>query len=65
MNDRITELETQFAFQEDTLAELNKVITNQQQQIDRLRDVFEELNLRLKSLSDGVGSDENEPPPHY
>lgn len=67
MTDRLTELETQFAFQDDTISELNRIVTDQQEQIDRLREQVEQLHERLMSLAQTVAEpQENEPPPpHY
>ncbi len=67
MDDRIAEVETRIAFQENTLQDLNDVIVQQQKQIDQLtRDL-----MRVKSLLDNlsaspVADEKTEPPPpHY
>ncbi len=68
MNDeRIIELEIKAAYQEDLLQELNKIVADQQQQIDRLEATCRMLNERIKSLSTAGGTGENieEVPPHY
>jgi len=67
MNERITELETQLAFQDDTINELNRAVTDQQNQINNLKAQVELLHKKLQSLSESVVlHDENEaPPPHY
>jgi len=68
MNDeRIIELEIKAAYQEDLLQELNKIVSTQQQQIDRLEATCRMLNERIKSLSVESGPRENvdEVPPHY
>lgn len=68
---QLVELQTQFAFQEDLLRELNEVIVRQQQQIDALE---RELNIhrdKLVHLLDNlpekgaVGNPLDERPPHY
>ena len=66
-DDRIIELEIKAAYQEDLLQELNKIVSQQQQQIDRLDETCKLLNDRIKSLSIDSGSGENieEIPPHY
>jgi len=66
-DDRIIELEIKVAYQEDLLQELNKIVSQQQQQIDRLEAICKLLNERIKSLSTESGSGENveEVPPHY
>jgi SlyX protein len=67
-NDRIIELEIKAAYQEDLLQDLNKIVGQQQQQIDRLEATCKLLNERIKNLSTGTGGgSENvdEVPPHY
>lgn len=67
-NDRIIELEIKAAYQEDLLQELNKIVSAQQQQIQRLEATCQLLNERIKSLStEGAGGGESidEVPPHY
>ena len=67
MEDRIVDLESKLAFQDETINELNDVITNQQRQLDVLREEIRLLNLRIVSLAESsVNPDEKEPPPpHY
>ena len=67
MEDRIVELETKLVFQDETINELNEVITDQQKQLDELREEVRLLNLRIVSLAES-STDSNEkepPPPHY
>ena len=66
-DDRIIELEIKVAYQEDLLQELNKIVGQQQQQIDRLESTCRLLNERIKRVSIESGSAENsdEVPPHY
>ena len=65
--DRLVEIETRLAFQEDTLQQLNNVICRQQDQIDRLAARAEALRGQLgeiaAKLPDEEGEDEK--PPHY
>ncbi|NOT11440.1 MAG: SlyX family protein [Methylococcaceae bacterium] len=66
--DRIIELEIKVAYQEDLVQDLNHIVAQQQQQIDRLDATVTLLHDRIKSLSvERVGSEEdkNERPPHY
>ncbi|MDP1665742.1 MAG: SlyX family protein [Methylobacter sp.] len=65
--DRIIELEIKIAYQEDLLQALNKIVGQQQQQIDRLEATCRMLNERIKSLSvEGSGGESvEEVPPHY
>jgi len=67
IEDQLIELQTRLAFQEDTIARLNEVVTSQQQQIDRLRVALDNV---VGLLGDDGGSaarggDVEEPPPHY
>ena len=65
--DRIIELEIKTAYQEDLLQELNKIVSRQQQQIERLEATCRLLNERINSLSiEGGGAESvDEVPPHY
>lgn len=67
MKQRIAELETQLAFQEDALQTLNEIVTRQQQQIDQLEREVQLLVMQLRELSDAMSRPESEeaPPPHY
>lgn len=68
MNDeRIIELEIKTAYQEDLLQTLNRIVSRQQQQIDRLEATCRLLNDRINSLSTESSGGENveEVPPHY
>ncbi|MBE8718042.1 SlyX family protein [Cellvibrio polysaccharolyticus] len=69
LQERLIELETRVAFQEDTLNELNSVITRQDQEIIRLR---QQVALMAKRLDDymytqeqGSARPDQERPPHY
>lgn len=67
-DERIIELEIKAAYQDDLLQALNKIVSRQQQQIDRLEATCHLLNERIKSLSAEIGSTEPaapEIPPHY
>ena len=50
MKQRLNELETRLAFQENTVDTLNEVIIRQQQQLDRLEQEFIRLTTRLRPL---------------
>ncbi len=63
---QLIELQTQFAFQEDVIAALNRVVTSQQHEIDHLRQLCEQLcdqGDELRARLDG--GQEVAPPPHY
>jgi len=61
---RLTDLETRYAFQEDTIEQLNTVVIQQRQQMERLQQLV--LNLK-KAVVSSANSDvlDHEPPPHY
>ncbi len=65
--ERLIELETQLAYQEDTIQQLNDVVCRQQDQIDRLQAQCDSLISRTKELSDKLPdtSSGDERPPHY
>ena len=67
MENKIIDLESKLAFQDETINELNEVITDQQQQLDQLREEIRLLSLRISSVAESsTGSEEKEPPPpHY
>ncbi len=67
MENRLIELETRLAFQDQTLQELNSVIVRQQQEITVLTHEIENLKAQFKALAPELvasRSDET-PPPHY
>lgn len=70
INDELIELQTRMAYQEDTIAQLNNVVTKQDADIIQLQQQMRLLVKRLDELSfaqDNNGGDEitNERPPHY
>jgi SlyX protein len=67
MENKIIELQSKLAFQDETINELNVVITDQQQQLDQLREEIRLLGLRIASVaeSSNVTDEKEAPPPHY
>jgi len=67
MEDRLVDLETRVAFQDDNLNELNATVVRQQREIDGLRAELEALRSKLRELAlSPVGDAASEPPPpHY
>jgi uncharacterized coiled-coil protein SlyX len=61
---RLDALETRIAHQDQTLAELNEVITSQWRRIDVLERQVAQLREEFQSLGDPRGAPEP-PPPHY
>ena len=67
MKERITDIEIQLMHHENTIQQLNEVVTRQQFAIEELRAGFREMMQQLRKLcpSDGRDPLEEEPPPHY
>jgi len=67
MEERIVELETRLAFQEDAIHHLNETVAAQQRRIDSLSGMLEVLSQRLQQFSTSPlhGNEEEPPPPHY
>lgn len=64
---QLEHLEMRIAFQDDTIEQLNQVVTSQQQQIDKLHRQLELLIKRMKEVTITPVASQNEetPPPHY
>jgi SlyX protein len=64
---RLTELETRVAFQDDTIQQLNDVITRHEQRIQRLERELEQLKRQLALVAPSLiaPATEETPPPHY
>ena len=67
MNERLTELEVRVAFQDQTIQDLNEVVTRQQRELDRLAKELEAVKSRLSGLAPSmvIPPEEEKPPPHY
>jgi SlyX protein len=65
--DRLIELETRLAFQDDELFKLKALCASQQKQVYRLEATLEHLLLRFKALQENGSGEKiaNEKPPHY
>lgn len=68
-HEALVELQSQLAFQEHTIEQLNSVLVKQQKQMDGLLLEIRHLKEKLGSLEDrveqGGGSARDEKPPHY
>lgn len=64
---RLIDIETRIAYQEQTLAELNDVLTDQQAQLTRLQNLAVTLGERIQSLADEPepAAEDEQKPPHY
>ncbi|RUO36723.1 hypothetical protein CWE13_07685 [Aliidiomarina shirensis] len=66
LEQRIVDLESQLAFQEDTISELNKLVTAQSQELHRIQKHLVLVAERLQQIpesQDQAAGDER--PPHY
>ena len=65
--DRLIDMESKLAHQEQLLADLNDALTSQQSQLTRLETLCQSLIERIRSLGDGAapGNPADERPPHY
>lgn len=66
LDQRINDLESRLAFQDDTINTLNEVLIEQQRQIDRLERQMLLLSKRHEDLAGHLEVQVQEaPPPHY
>lgn len=67
MQERIAELESQFAFQEHTIQELNDVIIELRNEIDALRNEIGQVKHKLADIETHsvIPQSQEAPPPHY
>ncbi len=64
--ERVVELETRLAFQEQSLQELSDIVYRQQRELEQLRDVVRAMEERLKAVEPSpLGEGAEPPPPHY
>lgn len=64
---RVTELEIKVAYQEDLLQDLNRIVIQQQSQIDRLDTICKQLTEHIRSLRMNPNNhpEDDQKPPHY
>jgi SlyX protein len=67
MNDRIIDLESRVAFQEEAIHTLSESLIEQQRTIDSLSSTVEALRQRLRALEPSPlqPGETDPPPPHY
>lgn len=66
LNQRLEQLENQVAFQEDTIDQLNKLITEQNQELTLFKRHLKLLAQRIDQAPGDSGEQlADEPPPHY
>jgi SlyX protein len=66
-DNRLVDIETQLAYQEDLIQSLNEVVISMQQQIDKLELKNQRLQDNVKQMETLLPNDQNqtEQPPHY
>jgi len=67
LDDRVTDLESRLAFQDDTIQALNDVLVAQQRMVERLQLQMSALLKRQEEMAGQFATLEEEeaPPPHY
>ncbi|AHZ71946.1 MULTISPECIES: SlyX family protein [Pseudomonas] len=66
LEDRVTDLESQLAFQDDTIQSLSDVLATQQRAVERLQLQMAALLKRQEEMAGQFETFEEEaPPPHY
>lgn len=66
--ERLENIETKIAYQEDLIEELNKSVYQQQKELERLKATCESLASHIASLYESANDGKpavNEKPPHY
>jgi SlyX protein len=66
--DRVIELESRIAFQEDAIERLSVTVAAQQAELQRLREALERLGRQVRSMEHsplGMSPGDEPPPPHY
>jgi SlyX protein len=67
LEQKIIDLESQLAFQEDTIETLNQALSSQQRQLDDVQFKLKHVLDKVKSMepSNIASASEETPPPHY
>lgn len=67
LENQLIDLQTRFAFQEDTLMALNDVVADQARHIEQLQMLLRQLQQSLQELREQSSAGEvlDVPPPHY
>ncbi len=66
-DDRLLDIETKLAYQEDLVASLNQIVSDQQRKLDELEAAYRKLVDRVVEQSEELAAlrIEDAPPPHY
>jgi SlyX protein len=64
---RLDALETRIVHQDQVIEDLNRIVTSQWKEIDRLTREVSRLSERMEAAEQGAGNEPGEepPPPHY
>ena len=67
LDNRFLDIETKLAYQEDLVASLNQIVSNQQRKLDELEAAYRKLIDRVVEQSEELAAlrIEDAPPPHY
>jgi SlyX protein len=67
LENQLIDLQTRFAFQEDTLQALNDVVTDQARHIEQLQALLRQCQQTLEAMREQSAAGEivDVPPPHY
>ena len=66
MEEKITNLQTQLAFQEDTIEQMTKTLVEQSKELYELRQMMKHLQKQLQNLAPAEADMAvDETPPHY
>jgi len=64
ISEQLIDVQSQVAFQEDTLQSLNEVVTRQQRQIENLHELLKSQKSQLEAMAN-EGEEVEDRPPHY
>ncbi|MBO6782934.1 MAG: SlyX family protein [Alphaproteobacteria bacterium] len=66
-DERIADLETRLAYQENTIEELSSVVAEQARVLELLREQLRRLTGRMETVEDALPGEtpDDTPPPHY
>ena len=67
LDNRVLDIETKLAYQEDLVASLNQIVSDQQRKLDELEAAYRKLVDRVVEQSEELAAlrIEDAPPPHY
>lgn len=65
IEDRLTNLEIKFSHQDHLVEELNQIVSNQQQLLDKLIKEIQDLKVSAEGNAQSSRTLEDDVPPHY